>query len=115
MRRLRPGGTLAVRVPDFGSAWSRLLGARWLWFQPDFHSFHFTQVGVERLLSAAGFGSVSVRSRRASRWSDVRVQGALRRAFRERGLYRTPLRSRLATIPKYLSAVELYAIAKKPL
>ncbi len=58
-QRLSPGGVLAIRVPDYGSIWRRLLGSRWIWFQPSVHRLHFTEGALRLLLQDCGFGVLS--------------------------------------------------------
>jgi SAM-dependent methyltransferase len=53
-RILRPGGVLALLVPDAESFWARLLGERW-WAVIRMHLFYFTRETVTRLLEQSGF------------------------------------------------------------
>ncbi len=55
-RVLKPGGMLALEVPNFDSAWSHLLGEDWFPLELPFHLFHFSPRTLRRMLSKAGFG-----------------------------------------------------------
>lgn len=55
---LRPGGLLAVTVPDFGSWWARLSGPRWPLLTPWEHVLHFTRPTLADVLRRAGFGRI---------------------------------------------------------
>lgn len=53
-RLLRPGGILALNVPDVWSPVARLLGRRWPLLLPE-HLFYFSRRSLRRLLGGAGF------------------------------------------------------------
>jgi SAM-dependent methyltransferase len=70
--RLRTGGKLLIAVPNFDGAGYRKLGLDWVWAQPPLvHIFHFTAVGLERLLVQHGFGDIEVSYH--DRWDANRV------------------------------------------
>lgn len=55
-RRLRPGGTLIIAVPNAASAGYQEQGMAWVWAQPPLiHIHHITPTGLRALLSRAGF------------------------------------------------------------
>jgi 2-polyprenyl-3-methyl-5-hydroxy-6-metoxy-1,4-benzoquinol methylase len=56
---LRPGGLLAVTVPDFGGWWARLSGPRWPFVTPWEHLLYFTRRTLRRALLAAGLDHVT--------------------------------------------------------
>ena len=58
---LRPGGWIAVHTMDLGSLTARLMGHRWPWFM-EMHLYYFTRRTLTRMLAAAGFADISVRS-----------------------------------------------------
>ena len=53
-RHARPGGLVAVTVPDFGGWWARCSGARWPFVTPKEHLHYFTRRTLRALLTAAG-------------------------------------------------------------
>jgi len=53
-RLLRPGGILALNVPDVRSPVARLLGRRWPLLLPE-HLFYFSRRSLRRLLGGSGF------------------------------------------------------------
>lgn len=55
---LRPGGTLLLGTPDMGSAWRRVLGARWPSFKVPEHVTYFDLDSLSRLLREAGLEEV---------------------------------------------------------
>ncbi len=59
-KALRPGGKLVVTTGDFGSAISRLMGAKWRLMTPPQHLFFFTVQSLKSLLAAHGLDVVSV-------------------------------------------------------
>lgn len=57
---LRPGGTLAISVPNAGSWESRFFGSAWdAWDLPR-HLHHFSPRSIRRLLQQCGFDDVSI-------------------------------------------------------
>jgi SAM-dependent methyltransferase len=61
-RRLRPGGILAVMVPNARSIEARAFHGRWHGWEPARHRWHFTARGLVQMLSGAGFVDVDVRA-----------------------------------------------------
>ena len=57
-RALRPGGWLAVTVPDYGGWWARLSGKRWPFLTPWEHLTYFTRRTLRELLSRTGYEQV---------------------------------------------------------
>lgn len=57
---LRPGGILAVAVPNFDSLERRIWGKRWIAVDAPRHFYHFSQSTLESLLSKTGFELISV-------------------------------------------------------
>lgn len=51
----RPGGRLALEVPNIAAAACRRLGAAWPHIQPDYHRWHFSPASLSRLVTAHGF------------------------------------------------------------
>ena len=58
---LRPGGRIAVLVPNWGSWQRRLFGQYWFPLELPRHRTHFTAAGLGSALGDAGFAEVEVR------------------------------------------------------
>lgn len=58
---LRPGGRLAVIVPNWGSWQRRAFGEYWFPLELPRHRTHFTADGLRLAIGAAGYGDVQVR------------------------------------------------------
>lgn len=54
-RILRPGGRLALDVPDYGAWWRKVWGRHWFGILTPAHLYHFTKPALRRLVEAAGF------------------------------------------------------------
>ncbi|WP_225978758.1 class I SAM-dependent methyltransferase [Gandjariella thermophila] len=54
-RALRPGGALAVEVPNIASAAAARQGGAWHALQPAFHRWHFSPPSLTRLVEGHGF------------------------------------------------------------
>ena len=54
-RALRPGGTLAIEVPNYGSAVAGRMGAAWTSLQPDVHVNQFSASSLCATVERAGF------------------------------------------------------------
>lgn len=59
-RHARPGGLVAVTVPDFGGRWARASGRRWPLLSPHEHLHHFTRRSLVACLRRAGLRVTSV-------------------------------------------------------
>jgi 2-polyprenyl-3-methyl-5-hydroxy-6-metoxy-1,4-benzoquinol methylase len=59
-RLLRPGGTLVISLPNFGSWQRRRFGADWFPLELPRHRTHFTRDSLERALTGEGFEIVSL-------------------------------------------------------
>jgi SAM-dependent methyltransferase len=59
---LRPGGSVLIAVPNFGSRDRRRLGVGWWGLDPPRHRFHFTVEALRRSLVGAGFVDVRTRA-----------------------------------------------------
>lgn len=53
-RALKPGGRIALEVPNIASAAAGRLGSSWSWIQPQYHRWHFTPESLNRLVVACG-------------------------------------------------------------
>jgi len=112
--RLQPGGTLALRVPDAGSFWSRLLQQHWIWFQPGVHVVHFTKNSIRVLLENAGLDVIAVRSQRPnSRLTRKSYHFANTVLARTVQLSRPSVRDHVARLYQDITGVEIMAIAQK--
>jgi SAM-dependent methyltransferase len=65
-RTLRPGGRLAVAVPDFGALLRRTFGERWFFLDLPRHLWHFDRRTLPRLVRESGFAVTGVRNVTAS-------------------------------------------------
>lgn len=54
-RALRPGGTLALRVPNLDSRVAALAGTNWQWLSPPEHTYMFSSRTLSFWLSQTGF------------------------------------------------------------
>jgi SAM-dependent methyltransferase len=54
-RKLRPGGTLIVQVPNAASYQARWFEGNWFALDAPRHRYHFTLATLDRLLSGSGF------------------------------------------------------------
>ncbi len=61
-RLLRPGGVIAVNVPDAGSLYARVMGRAWHAIVPPEHLSYFTFSSLDRLLVDRGFQNIRGRA-----------------------------------------------------
>ena len=59
---LRPGGLVAITVPNFGNWQARRLRSRWYHLDVPRHRTHFTRPGLEALLGRAGLELTALRT-----------------------------------------------------
>ncbi len=60
--RLRPGGAIAIIVPNAGGLQARLFRGRWHQWEPSRHRWHFTRHVLGEMLAGAGYRHISVRA-----------------------------------------------------
>ena len=65
-RLLRPGGRLAIAVPNFGALLRRLFGERWFFLDLPRHLWHFDRRTLPSLVRETGFEVTGVRNVTAS-------------------------------------------------
>jgi len=63
---LRPGGILALRVPNLGSLVAKLSGPDWQWLSPPEHVCMYTRETLSLLLEQTGFEIVATRTARGN-------------------------------------------------
>ena len=61
---LKPGGILALRVPNIASFGARVAGQWWPWMCPPAHLWYFSSATLPRLLRTCGFEVLEVRTQR---------------------------------------------------
>ncbi|MGB0096877.1 MAG: class I SAM-dependent methyltransferase [Solirubrobacteraceae bacterium] len=61
-RALRPGGRLAIIVPNWASWQRRVFGEYWFPLELPRHRTHFTSQGLRAALTAAGFQAIDIRA-----------------------------------------------------
>ncbi len=108
---MKIGGLLFVRVPDYGSFWSKLLGERWIWFQPRNHYFHYTKASLTHLLESVGFRVLLIRSQRPNNWithCSFYVASATLKKYRR---WVPSFRKRLGRFYEHLVGIEIYSVA----
>jgi len=60
-RTMKPGGALAVGVPNFASIFRRALRSRWPSLLPEQHLWHFSPSTLKKLLAKSGFAVEAVK------------------------------------------------------
>jgi 2-polyprenyl-3-methyl-5-hydroxy-6-metoxy-1,4-benzoquinol methylase len=82
---LRPGGILALRVPNLGSTVAKLSGPDWQWLSPPEHVCMYTRETLSLLLKQSNFEIVTTRTERGNArnmWFEIlraRAKQSLRR------------------------------------
>lgn len=111
--QLTDDGIIAIRVPDFGCLWSRLLQQNWVWFQPHNHNFHFSRTSLDFLLKKAGFHPYFVRSQRANSFITMRSARMAQKTFTRYTDTSLTVKEYLSPWYQFLTGIEIFAIAKK--
>lgn len=110
VRHARPGGLVAVTVPDFGGWWARCSGARWPFVTPREHLHYFTRRTLRALLGAAGVRVEEV----SLAATPLSLGTALSKAFGAAGAAATRALGRAADRGGALPFGTLLAIGRRP-
>ena len=84
-RRVKPGGTLILGIPNIASWQARVVGSRWMHLDVPRHLVHFSPDAIERALRASGFRVARVNFRSFEHDPVGWVQGGLDRLGFEQG------------------------------
>jgi len=85
-RRVKPGGTLILGIPNIASWQARAVGSRWMHLDAPRHLCHFSPDAIERALHASGFRMAHLDFRSFEHDPFGWVQGGLDRLGFEQGL-----------------------------
>lgn len=112
--KMNEQGVLAIRVPDAGSIWSRLLRDKWIWFQPHNHVVHYTLDILKKTVERAGFEVEMIRSQYPNTYLTKLSYQLSTTVFEKAGsLPKVSLRDRLARLYQDTTGKELYLIARR--
>jgi 2-polyprenyl-3-methyl-5-hydroxy-6-metoxy-1,4-benzoquinol methylase len=109
---LNPSAHLFIRVPAFDSLWSKILGRKWIWFQPQNHYFHYSIKSLETLLNRAGYSVEIIEHRKPNNCSTRKQFHIARKIMSKKFHYDLPMRKRLIRIYEDWIAMEIFAVAK---
>lgn len=93
-RVLRPGGVLAVEVPNVASCQARWSGEHWFHLDPPRHLYQFTPQALRLLLDRAGFSPIRSTTYSLQMGAFGIVQSVLNRFLPQRDLLFASLRNR---------------------
>jgi SAM-dependent methyltransferase len=111
--RLAEGGVLLVRVPAFDSKPRKILGQRWIWFQPKNHYFHYTETSLRKLFELNGLDVVQLRMQRPNDHLTSMSYRLSTAVYGRYSKFHPTLRKRFARLYQKITGVELYAIGRK--
>jgi len=109
-RRVKPGGTLILGIPNIASWQARAVGSRWMHLDAPRHLCHFSPDAIERALDASGFRMAHLDFRSFEHDPFGWVQGGLDRLGFEQGLLvklLARMQERRSGLPATLAAVVL--------
>ena len=101
-----------IRVPAFDSIWRKLLGKKWIWFQPRNHCFHYSHSSLKCLLEKAGFDVEFIEHRKPNNRHTKAMYRKTKSIFSTNFNYKTGIRKQLSRYYEDLSGVELFAVAR---
>lgn len=111
--KMNDNAYIFIRVPAFDSIWSKLLGSKWIWFQPENHYFHYTNHALGKLISESGFHLERITVQYANNRFTKRMNGLLNSFFAYAFNREISLKKRLSRVYQDITGVELFAIARK--
>jgi SAM-dependent methyltransferase len=112
--KIRTGGLLYVRVPDFTTVWRRIFGQQWIWFQPHLHALHYTPRALSLLLEQRGFELLWIRQQRPNTLQTRRAYRLANDVFARTGQdHRPRFRDRCARLYQDVTGIEIACLARK--
>jgi 2-polyprenyl-3-methyl-5-hydroxy-6-metoxy-1,4-benzoquinol methylase len=110
---LDDNGFIFIRVPDFASFWSRVLGRYWIWFQPHNHYVHYSKKSLCTLIESVGFEVVECYSRKPNDNHTFKAGILADRTLRNSFSYKQSARKFLGRLYEHLTGVEIFLVARK--
>ena len=110
---LDDNGFIFIRVPDFASFWSRVLGRNWIWFQPHNHYVHYSKKSLCTLIESVGFEVVECHSRKPNDNQTFKAGILADRTLRNSFSYKQSVRKFLGRLYEHLTGVEIFLVARK--
>ncbi len=114
LNHLNPGGLLAVRVPDFACFWRKVFRRRWIWFQPENHYAHYSDLALAKVLESSGFENISVERGRPNNRLTARAYRLTNAVFRRFWQDSTTFGAWRQRRYEDFTGYELFALATKP-
>ncbi len=110
---MAPGGLLLLRVPDFSCFWSKLFKEKWIWFQPENHSYHFTLRSLLQVVQKAGFEIRKATSQRPNNYRTMKAQMLSSHSFSHSMNVTQTFKRAVSPYYQFVTGVELYILAQK--
>lgn len=104
---------ISIRVPDFGSFWSKVLKNKWIWFQPHNHYFHYTLDSLSYLLKHNGFEIIFIKKRRPQNFKTNKAKCLASSIYKKYFNHNLSTRSKLAYYYSWITGSEIFAVARK--
>lgn len=111
--KMNPDSYIFIRVPAFDSLFRKIFGKRWIWFQPENHYFHYSLESLAYLLKEAGFKVESITHRKPNNLLTRQMNIFSNRMFKRYFEHKLSLKKRLSRIYQDITAVEIFAVARK--
>jgi hypothetical protein len=104
---------ISIRVPDYGSFWSRVLKSKWIWFQPHNHYFHYTIKSLSILLEQNGFDIIFIKKRRPQNCTTSKAKRLANVVYKKYFQHNISIRSKLSYYYSWLTGSEIFVVARK--
>ncbi len=111
--KINQNGTLIIRVPAFDSFESKLLKSRWVWFQSQFHYFHYSLKSLTKLLENNGFEVIEIAHSKPNNAITSKFGNMSGKILKKYLGYNSSFKSKLSMIYQRLSAKEIICVAIK--
>jgi hypothetical protein len=111
--KLNENGLIFIRVPAFDCNWRKLLGQKWIWFQPQNHLFHYTKKSMEYVLTSSGYKPLVIEHRKPNDRFTRKMLALVYHLFHRNFGLKSNLMDRLKRIYEDVTGIEIYAVAKK--
>ncbi len=111
--KINQNGALIIRVPAFDSVQSKIFKSRWVWFQSQFHYFHYSIKSLSKLLENNGFEVLEITHSKPNNAITSKFGSLSAKILNKYLGHKSSFKSKLSMTYQRLTAKEIICVAIK--